>query len=298
MERALTSPRPRPIDIATAAYLFAAGAALLFPGRPPGWPLLAAAHLGGILLLLRVPPFRGVLRAVGARLPRTARTIGDWYPLFVMPLLYAELATLNVAVHSGRYFDDHVIGWEQAIFGGQPSRDFAAAAPDMVLSESLHAAYLSYYLIIYIPPLLLYARGMRAAFRTTLLALMLTFYAHYVFFVYFPVQGPRYLFEAPVVEAARGPVWTFAHRLLEAGSSRGAAFPSSHVGVAFAQAFSMFRFMPRAAPAVTLLGVGLALGAVYGGFHYATDAVAGLILGLLVAWGVHRTLDAQPARGA
>lgn len=287
----------RPIDVATGAYLLLAGAALFFPHRPASWPLLAAAHLLGAALLLGIPPFDRLRAAAGGKFPRAARLLGDWYPLLVMPALYSELAALNVAVHGGTYFDTLVIGWEQAIFGGQPSRDFASAAQSTAASELLHFAYLSYYFIIYVPPLLLYARGRRTAFAATLLALMLTFYAHYLFFVYFPVQGPRYLFDTPVVESARGPMWGLAHQVLEAGSSRGAAFPSSHVGVAAAQAVSAFLFLPRLAAAlVALLTVGLALGAVYGGFHYATDALAGLLLGVLIAALVHRALRVRESR--
>ena len=97
------------------------------------------------------------------------------------------------------------------------------------------------------------------------------------------MQGPRYLFPPPVGEGAQGPVYALAHRLLEAGSSRGAAFPSSHVGVAVAQTVMIARFAPRWAPLVGGLTIGLALGAVYGGFHYAIDAAAGLLLGAALA---------------
>jgi membrane-associated phospholipid phosphatase len=79
---------------------------------------------------------------------------------------------------------------------------------------------------------------------------------------------------------ATGEMYQLAHRLLEAGSSRGAAFPSSHVGVAVAQTLLTIRFLPRLAPLIGLLTAGLALGAIYGGFHYATDVAAGVLLGV------------------
>jgi membrane-associated phospholipid phosphatase len=96
------------------------------------------------------------------------------------------------------------------------------------------------------------------------------------------VQGPRYLFAAPSGEVSRGFFYNLAHRLLETGSSRGAAFPSSHVGVSFAQSAFAFVTAPRIAIVLVVLSASLALGAVYGGFHYATDALCGLIYGLLL----------------
>lgn len=281
-------------------YLLAAGLALAFPWRPASWPLLALLHLLGAALALTGPD-RLLRPLLGERAPGVARFIHDWYPLAIMPLLYAELAALNVAVWHGRYFDGIIQGVEQAVFGTQPSYGLSRALPYLALSEPLHACYLSYYFIIYGPPLILYLLGRRADFRRLVFALMLTFFVHYLFFVYFPVQGPRYTFPAPGGVLARGPVYQLAHRLLEAGSSRGAAFPSSHVAVSTAQAVLVWRYLRPWAPLVTVLALGLACGAVYGGFHYATDAVSGFLLGLalvLAAPAVQRLLAGARVRMA
>ena len=263
-----------------ALYLVVAGLAVFFPHRPSYWPLLLCIHAVGVVMLLEPERFAFAYRWAMVRWPRVSRIIRDWYVLALVPLLYTELAVLNVAVHAGRYFDDIILRWEESIFGGQPSRELTVTYPDLMLSEFLHFSYITYYLIIYGPFLLLYLRGRRIEHQRAAFTVMLTFFAHYVFFIYFPVQGPRYLFAAPAGEIANGPMYNLAHRILEAGSSRGAAFPSSHVGVAFAQSAMAFVVLKRWAPLLTLLSTALALGAVYGGFHYATDAVAGCIYGL------------------
>ncbi len=187
----------RAMDRLYALYLLVAGVALAFPGRPRVWPVLALVHVLGAALALGIGPFGELERAVARRTPRVARVIHDWYPLATMPLLYTELATLNVAVWGGRFFDAVIQGIEQGVFGTQPSYALSRALPYLALSEVLHASYLSYYLIIYGPPLLLYFLGRRGDFRRLVFPLMLTFCVHYLFFVYFPVQGPRYLFPAP-----------------------------------------------------------------------------------------------------
>lgn len=268
-----------PLDRLFATYMLAAAPALAFANRPSTWLLLLALHAAAVLIAW--PP-RGLERALSGAAPRLRRIVRgalDWAPLLLMPLLYTELAVLNRSVHGGSYFDGLVIAWEQAIFGGQPSREWAAAVPKLWLSEPLHAAYLSYYFIIFVPPLVLFMHRRTAEFRAGVFALMLAFFTHYLVFIYFPVQGPRYLFPPPGGELAGGFFYQLAHRVLEAGSAQGAAFPSSHVGVSVAQTLIVLRYLPRLTPLFATLTVGLALGAVYGGFHYATDAVAGAVLG-------------------
>lgn len=271
----------RPVDRLFAFYAIVSGAALIFPSRPAVWPVLATLHLAAIVLALRPAIVVDLVGGMGERLAVAARTLHAWYPLLLVPALYAELAPLNLAVHAGAYFDPWITAMEEVLFRGQPSRSWSAAVPRLALSEPLHAAYLSYYLIIFGPPLLLYLRGRVQAFDRVVFTIMLAFFAHYVFFIYFPVQGPRYLFPAPGGSLADGPIYQLTHRVLEGGSSQGAAFPSSHVGVAVAQTALAARLLPRLFPILLVLTVGVAAGAVYGGFHYATDVLAGLLLGLL-----------------
>lgn len=269
------------MDRLFAAYAALSGIALLFPHHAPGWIPLLLLHALVVAAGFRAPPFARVWRWAARRGPRVVRVLGDWYPLALVPPLYAELAVLNRSVWGGRYFDAFVQRLEVGIFGEQPSHAWAQAHPVLPLSEALHAAYLSYYVIIYGPPLLLYLRGRRDDFRRGLFALMLAFFAHYLFFIYLPVQGPRYLFPAPDGALAGGFFYRLAHHVLQVGSSRGAAFPSSHVGVSVAQTIIMAGYLPWLAPFLGLLTIGLAAGAVYGGFHYATDALAGALLGIV-----------------
>lgn len=232
------------------------------------------------MLGLGVGPARTLGISLSQRFPRATTIIADWYPLLLIPLLYSELAVLNASVWNGHYFDSTIIRWEQTLFNGQPSIELARRFPSLLLSESLHFAYLSYYFIIYGPPLILYLQNRKPDHRRALFAIMLTFFIHYAFFIYYPVQGPRYLFEAPGGELSNGPIYAFTHRLLETGSSRGAAFPSSHVAVSVAATGLSFLTMRRTAAVLTVLTLGLSFGAVYAGFHYAIDALTGFLLGL------------------
>jgi membrane-associated phospholipid phosphatase len=84
-------------------------------------------------------------------------------------------------------------------------------------------------------------------------------------------------------------VRTAVLHLLAAGSSRGTAFPSSHVAASVVASLCALRFQRPLGVAVAASTVGLALGTVYGGFHYAVDALAGGIVGF-AAWGTANAL--------
>src|SRR5215213_6504672 len=75
---------------------------------------------------------------------RFARTVGDFLPLFLTPLLYGELPVL-IATLGSSYHDALIQGWEAALFGTQPARVFATTVPNVAVSETLHAGYLAYY---------------------------------------------------------------------------------------------------------------------------------------------------------
>jgi membrane-associated phospholipid phosphatase len=237
---------------------------------------------------------------------RAVRLLVDWTPLALAPFLYWELPLLMEAMPGPvQYHDPIIVAAERALFGTQPAYEWAGAMPWLPLSELLHACYLSYYLLIYVPPLLLYLgpratpgqpAGSSPAFRETVLAVMLAFLGCYVVFIVMPVQGPRYLGVPDGVPA--GPVRAFVLDLLEAGSSRGAAFPSSHVSVSIAQALMALRHQPRVGRRILPIAIGLAAGAVYGGFHYGIDALAGGVVGVgaaLCAGPLRRRIEGQDA---
>jgi len=272
---------PRAVSLAwLAVYLIASGIFLAAGGHER----LATLHGVGILVIL----WSGGARGAGAR------AVGDLLPLFVAPLLYGEIPQL-IAVVGTNYHDSLVQGWEGALFSTQPARTFAGAVPLQWLSELLHAGYLSYYVAIFAPPLLLYVRGERRAFGQTVLALTVIFTSSWVLFVLMPVEGPRYLWGAPT-GVPDGLMRRLTVQVLAAGSSRGAAFPSSHMAVMVGQTLMAFRWQPRVGWLLAVVSVLVGLGAVYGGFHYATDMLAGAILGSLCATAVLRFARADEGR--
>jgi membrane-associated phospholipid phosphatase len=215
--------------------------------------------------------------SVATPLPAARSPLPALLPLLLVPFLYAELPYLmgDAVV----YRDPLVRTWESALFGGQPARTLAGAAPNVALSELVHLGYIFYYPIVYVPPLLLFLGRRREAFARTVLAVMLAYVLCFLVFVVFPVEGPRYAWGAPP-GVPGGPVRSFALAVLEHGSSRGTAFPSSHAAVAVTQAILALRYQRPVGVVVSVTAMLLIIGAVYGGFHYAIDVLVGAGIGI------------------
>jgi len=232
-----------------------------------GFPF-AAAHL--ILL--------GVTVWISRReLPRYA----GWLPLAAIPFLYTELPVL-IAGFGGSLHDSTLQRLELAIFGASPAAVWAGKAPWMALSELFHFGYVAYYPLIYVPPLVAYLRRQDEVFDRTAAALMAVFGVCFVIFAVYPVVGPRYLWPAPR-GIPDGPLRRLALGIVGAGSAKGTAFPSSHVAVSVVQTAITLRWQPRLGVWALVATVLLTAGAVYGGFHYAVDALAGVAVGLVIA---------------
>ena len=257
-----------PIDRATLAYVAVALAFNLVRG-PHSRPALPLLCLG--LLLLAV--VAAVVAPRARRAGPLGRILAEFYPLLLTVSLYTHVGLVNSA--GGVSHDALVQQWEQALFGGQPALEWIRAFPSPAWSTLMHAAYLSYYLILAGAPLGLWAQGRREAARGTILLMMATFYVCWVTFLSFPVAGPRYQF-APADNAATAvPVAVLTRRLLEARSAWGTAFPSSHVAVALVAAGCAWRGSRPLGLVLVPAAVLMSLATVYGQLHYAVDALAG-----------------------
>jgi membrane-associated phospholipid phosphatase len=278
-----------PADFVLLAFLAITGFVLVVsPLRFPGKATYGILHFTTLLvvILMRFVPLDGAA---------PVRFVRRTYPLLALPLLYASVRYLNRLVTSG-YYDGPIVRLEQSIFSSQPSQWFHLAAPWLPLSEFLHMSYLIYMIlipIVAIPLLIEHRHDDLAVFTTSVMA---TFSFCYTVFTFFPVRGPYYYF-GPINPAGQGVIFPqLVHRILEGASSAGSAFPSSHVAVAVCIALIARRFYPRWGWALLLLAAGIFFGTVYGGYHYAVDAIAGLIVGiagglggpLLHAWILRR----------
>jgi PAP2 superfamily len=261
------------IDRWTLGYALAIAAVLVWRVPADRLPIFLVVHGLLVALALLIPRAR--------RAGPVGRFVGDWYPLLILMVLYTEVGLANLA--DGRAYDRVVLGWEQALFGFQPARDWIRSSPSVWLSWVLHLGYLAYYPIILAPPIAFWVTGQREAMQRAVTTIAITFYLCYATYLLFPVVGPRHVLPAADNAATQTAIAQLTARFLEHVSAWGAAFPSSHVAVSVAATVIALRDWRALGLTLVVPTTLLALGSVYGQFHYAVDALAGLGLGLAVA---------------
>ena len=209
------------------------------------------------------------------------RFLRDWYPLSTIALFYFEMGKLTQMVFQ-RYFDDTVIRWEKWVFKGMPSLDLSSRFPSVLLSETLHLCYFSYYIIAVFLAAWLYFSGRIGPFQETVFAETLTFNLSLLCYPFLPTTGPRYLFEKIQGPLSKGFFFKLTHAIVSRGSSKGTAFPSSHVSLSVIVLLYALRYDSIAFLILLPMCVGLTLSTIYGRFHYAIDALVGAVLGGVV----------------
>ncbi len=289
--RTLT-PRPRtpfvllPHDQTSLAYLGLVSLALaLFGRRLPG----QGAQLAGYL-------------AYAAGIPLLAAAWGQWprsrwltfirlgYPLLAILFLYRGIEGHAVLLH-GRFLDAEVANWERGLLGFYPNLALEAIV-SKPLTEFLKFSYFSYYFYIVLPPLLLFFKRRDADMAVFVFTASLTFYVSFVGFVLLPLEGPRYFFGGQFrIPHLEGYFFsTLQDWLMARAAARGACFPSSHLAVAWVSLFMVRRYFgPRPFWLILPLTVSMTFAIVYNRYHYAVDAVAGLLTGWL-CWNLSRWL--------
>ena len=242
----------------------------------------------------------GVYRMVPCRLTMLARVVaqlsllGWWYPdTYEFNRMFPNL--------------DHIFAtWEQQLFGCQPALTFSQNWPSPWISEPLSLGYVSYYPIIAAVTVyyffLRYDEFLRASFIT-----LTSFFLFYVIFIFLPVAGPQFYFEAVGLDQiAQGIFPNIGHyfethqeclpipgyeggffhdlniKAHDAGERPTAAFPSSYVGVTVVLLWLAWRARSRWLFWTLLpLAVLMFFATFYIQAHYAIDAIAGIFVGTL-----------------
>jgi len=201
------------------------------------------------------------------------RWLGATYPLILTLAYYTQIGLINQDV--GLIHDRVVQGWDRLLFGSDVSVTWHQRMPSPALSNVLHFCYAAFYPMVLLPPVLLFRKSERHQFERAMLELTLTLYACYAVFALWPVAGPRFFYGVATGPESRVFMARFVHSVLEGGSAWGTAFPSSHIAASWTAVAVLLPSHRRLALILAPVAGGLALGTVYGQFHYGADALAG-----------------------
>jgi len=221
--------------------------------------------------------------------------LGWWYP---------DTYEINRALPN---LDHLFAGWEQSLFGCQPSLLFSQKITCGWFSELMCLGYVSYFPLMLITYLYYFFKRYKE-FQMTAFVMLGAFFVYYVVFVLLPVTGPQFYYLAvgsekiaagifPNIgdwflthsERMAAPGWTdgFWYHMLDlthdAGERPTAAFPSSHVGVTTVVMLLALRTRSKGLIFTILpFYILMCLSTVYIYAHYVIDAIAGMVTGVLL----------------
>ena len=268
-------PGARPVEWVLGVYLCLTAALFLCGiGRLSHALPIGLAHLVGVVILV-------ALARRGSTMPRAAGLLRRIMPLAIAPVFYLEIGALNDLIWEGRAFDAWIVGVERGLFGADVSQVFVRAWPWGWWSELVHAGYASYYALPLALFVVLALRRQWADLEWSLTVLAFTFTSCQIWFVLLPVEGPYHVFGPLDPPAPGGVAPPIVNAIVAAGSSVGTAFPSSHVAVAVAVLACARKTHRPTGRVMAVLVTLLAVGTVYGGFHYLVDTLAGVVWGMV-----------------
>jgi len=250
--------------------------------------------------LLTIAGLWAVYRMVPCRLTHLIRQswllvlLGIWYPdTYEFNRLFSNL-------------DHHFAQAEQTLFGFQPALEFSQYCTSPIISESLSLGYVSYYPLIALVVFYFFIHRYAELDRTVFI-IMTSFFLFYVVFIFLPVAGPQYYYQAigldqvaqgvfpdvghyfehhqeslPIPGKSGGLFHKMVVQAHEAGERPTAAFPSSHVGVTVVLLWLAGRAgCRRLLWFIMPFAILMFFATFYIQAHYAIDAIAGIIVGTL-----------------
>jgi len=263
-----------PVDWATVIYLLALSSIILLfhPGQP-SWYYYLIFNFSMIFLVL------AIVYCLSSPEKKLAIFFRHWYPVFLFTFLYEEIRYLVHLIFPG-FFDSWINRLELAILGDYPTV-FLEKLSFPVLNEYFLMAYFSYYFILPILGIALYFRGKLKEFDSLVLATAIAFYLSYLGFIFFPVEGPRYALASLHQIPIKGFIFTpLAQWVVKVAGLHGGCMPSSHVAVTMVVFVFAYKYTRRLFYFLGTLIPSLFIGTIWGRFHYLSDVIAGILVGV------------------
>lgn len=217
---------------------------------------------------------------------------------------------------------DHLFaGWEQSLFGCQPALLFSQMCHTQWWSEAFNMGYWAYYPMTFLV-VFYYFFARYEKFMKTTFVILCSFFIYYLIYIFLPVTGPQFYFNAIGLEQATmgffpnvgdyflhhsellpnpDAIDGFFFRLVEGAQAAGerptAAFPSSHVGISTILMILAWKANRKLMYGMLPFYLLLCGATVYIQAHYLIDAIAGFFSALLIYWLSNLLYRAYIGRG-
>lgn len=227
----------------------------------------------------------------------------DWLPAIFFISVFEEVSFLSLSIRGG-WQNGHIIALESWLFGVSPMEWMHAHARDWLI-EFLEFGYFAFYPLYPVIGGLLWAwrerLEYRGAFRRLTDTLSVGYVVCYTTYLLFPTQSPANRAGVQQIGSAHPGVFQHMVRIIQDNAGvHGNAFPSAHIMLTFVVLMFAYRFLPRVAPWLLFPILLMCVGAVYDGYHYATDVITGaaigVVLGGIAAMGERKSSPVERVR--
>jgi len=227
-----------------------------------------------------------IVRLVDPSRSRLSAFVRLLYPAIMFTFFYRETGHLMFLLHS-HFFDAQLTAFEASVFGVNPTLYIDRTLLDPWLTELFSMSYFGYYFIIPVFLIVVFFRRRYEVIANFMAASTLTFFLSYLLFFVYPIEGPRWHFAGQYLHQVTGPVFRpLVEYVIANGAVHGGCMPSTHFGIALVILLYTFRFFRTTAWWLLPIVIGLAIGTVWGRFHYVSDVVVGGFIGAVVTAAV------------
>jgi membrane-associated phospholipid phosphatase len=208
----------------------------------------------------------------------------NWIPLALMLLAYKEMGWLAPPSHDHRLEQSWIV-WDRLLLTRLRLRNIIESAGPLFPSI-LELCYVLVYALPAFSMTMLYVYRKSHDAERLLVIYLLGLFLSYVQFPFWPSEPPRIVFPGEDASTIDTVIKQFNHWILGGYGIHTSVFPSAHVSGAFAAAFALKRVLAEHRwlyRAVFVYATLVAIATVYGRYHYAVDAVAGVVVGTMAA---------------
>ena len=241
----------------------------------------------GIVFFLLTPLMLLFIRLTNPAPNRVVQFFRLCYIQAIYIIYFTESIWLSQLMFNGASFDWIFANIDFRIFGYQPAIQFPRYFQQYrIINEMFFFSYFFYYGLVATGVWILFIRKRYEESIRTLFIISVSFFIMYVWFIFFPVKGPKYYF------AELNQMWYTNFRgffftkvmkgLFNNTNLGGAAFPSSHVALALISFILNWRYNRYLVPAYLPLTILLFISTVYLYAHYFIDIPAGIVAGILL----------------
>ncbi len=258
----------------TGYFVYVAAIATWFfgPANPIAWKTYAmAAIVIATLFALSRFPKRGA-----------AYVVRDFAPAAYTLAAYREMDYFTPAVHAHRLEQTWIV-WDRRLLNGGHVRS-AIESMGPLLPGFLELCYVLVYAVAVVSLLAIFENHRRDRVNLFWLAYLAGTLGVYALFPYFPSEPPRTVFPGADMPHIATAIREFNLFILGGYAIHSSVFPSAHVSSALSAGWGLLAAIPNRRWIgwnMTAYGILVAIATVYGRYHYAVDALAGIAVSLV-----------------